>query len=211
MKPIIKPLVICLSISLLLILSSCEDPAKPEALYEVERVSLDSRTTQFREWAQNVVATIADNDKDLQTAVELVEKEQQRPLSELETVQFNVLQRKIKDRNNEISTLFEHGDELQLSLFAGFYQYIGKLDSGAQHCGVDDLDIKRIKLPGLANQSAWPELEKAYFASFEGGKALLNSNRNFPCDKFLPTYETLRGEIETKIDSINQLLNSLAF
>lgn len=195
----------------ILALTSCGQPDKPEALYESERVSLDSRTTQFREWAQNVVAIIAENDQDLEATMALVEKEQKRELSNTESEQFNTLQKKIQSRNNEISELFNQGSELQLDLFTGFYQYLGKLDSGAEYCGRDDLDFQKMQLPGLANQSAWPQLEEAYKKSFGSGKGQLNTNKNFPCDKFLPTYETLRGEIETKIDSINQLLKSLAF
>lgn len=192
-------------------LTACKESSQPETLYEIERMSVDSHTSQFRDWAQSIVAIIAENDKDLEATVELVELEQKRELSLAETERFSSLQKKIQVRNTQISKLFDQGGDLQVDLFSNFYRYLGKLDSGAQYCGKDDLDIKKMKLPGLTNQSAWPQLEEFYLKSFTDGRALLNTNRDFPCKKFLPTYETLRGEIETKIDSINRLLNSLDF
>jgi len=193
------------------LLIACKGSSKPEILYEIERVSLDGRNTEFREWAQNLIAIIAENNRDLETTVALVEKEYQQDLSSVETEQFNMLQRRIQDRNNQISRLFDSGQKLQIDLFTGFYQYLGKLDSGAQYCGLDDIDSQENKLLGLVNQSAWPQLEDSYRTSFDEGTTLLQNNQRFPCNKFLPTYQTLKGEIETKIDSINQLLKSLNF
>jgi len=204
-KPLITAsLIVCL-------LSACDSAPEYDSLYQQERSALEKNTSKFRGWAEQVVTLIAENDQELERTVALVETEQDRELTQGEMDEFTNLQTRIQARSAEIARILEEGKKSQVNLFASFYRYLGKLDSGAELCNYKTIDLKNIKLSGITDHSAWPELEDAYIGAFRKGKSTLAAGEAFPCDTFVANYDALRDDVETKINEINQRLTSLGF
>ncbi len=196
---------------LLMSLIACQRTPQPETLYQEERVALELQTSKFRNWAESVVTIIGENDQDLSSAMAMVESEQTRELNDEEVAEFDRLQQRIQTRRDEITSLFERGELTQFNLFTSFYAFFGKLDAGAEFCGHTKIDLSNIKVPGLVNQSSWPQLEDAYIDAFRKGKRTLEAEGNFQCDVFIAQYEPLRNSVEEEITKTNELLNSLNF
>lgn len=196
---------------LVALLSACQPTPEPETLYQEELAAVELQTSKFRIWAETLVSVIGENNQDLDIAVSLVERDQSENLDEEESVKFDRLQQRIETRRDEITNLFERGELTQFNLFASFYAYFGKLDAGAEFCEHTKVDLSNIKVPGLVNQSSWPELEGAYIDAFREGKQTLGVEGNFQCDVFLSQYDVLRNDVEEEIVETNKLLKSLDF
>ncbi|RBP47108.1 hypothetical protein [Arenicella xantha] len=197
--------------ALLLGLIGCSQPPAATSLYSNEQQALEASTQALTEWANQLLSQVAENNVDVQNAFSLVEVEQQRELTSEELETFEHAQQDIQRRNAEISALFEQSNSLQVALFDSLYQLLGKLDAGAQFCGLADSSDSNLALIAKPSQTAWPELESAYVNALAAGQQALNNNAQYPCEQFESDYEPLLANLRLRVDEVNALMGSLVF
>ena len=186
------------------LIAGCAKPIEVATLYEREQQSLESSYQELTMWSQNIVNLIAEQDRTLDNALGMMEN--QNPDDEQDLEQLIIQAKEQKDR---ISQYFFEGQQMQNALFTDIYHFMGKLDSGAGHCGKTPTYMN-VSPPELVDPAVLPDLKQAYASSLEKGSNLLSSNRSYPCEQFLLEYEKLVRDVEVKVDSINLLMNSLA-